>query len=217
MKITFLSSTIGAALVCAAGLLFASEPQPLFDASGRLDAWTMDKEGAWVVKDGELQPAASGAGGYIWTREKFSDFSLSLEFKMSENCNSGVFFRTDPKNPVQGGFEIQISDSAAKEEVNVHDCGALYDALPPLVNAAKPPGEWNTMVLTCEGPRVTVVLNGQTVVDTDIDQWSEAKLNPDGTRNKFNTPLKDINRNNHIGLQYHGHPVWFRDIVIVRR
>ena len=183
-----------------------------------LSAWTMQKEGAWVVKDGEIQPAAEKkqAGGYLWSKEKFEDFRLSLEFKMSEKCNSGVFFRTDPKNAVQGGFEIQVFDSAGKDEVGSHDCGALYDAKAPSVNAAKPPGEWNQMVITAKGPKITVELNGQEVVNVNIDDWTTANQNPDGSKNKFKTALKEIPRNNHLGIQYHGHPVWYRNLSVER-
>lgn len=211
------------ALVLAAALLGAgpmplpaAEPLVLFDGTD-LSHWTMDKPGAWVARDGELQPAESGAGGYLWTKEAYGDFVLSLEFKMSEDCNSGVFFRTDPKNPVQGGFEIQIMDTAAKPEMGKHDCGALYDALAPSVNAARPAGEWNRMTITCQGPRLTVVLNGKTVVEADIDRWSTAQRNPDGSPNKFKAALKDLPRRGQVGLQYHGHPVWFRGITIEAR
>lgn len=195
----------------------AGEVESLFDGSG-LSSWTMDKPGAWVTKDGELQPAPDKklAGGYLWSREKYGDFRLTLEFKMSKDCNSGVFFRTDPKNPVQGGFEIQIFDSAGKAEIGTHDCGALYDARVPSENAAKPAGEWNSMVITAKGPMISVELNGRKVVDVNIDEWTTPNLNPDGTKNKFKTALKDLPRENHFGLQYHGHPVWYRNIRVER-
>ena len=201
-------------LLAVAGTSIAKEPVALFDGES-LKKWTMDKEGAWVAKNGELTTAeGKNAGGYIWSKDKYEDFTLTLEFKMSEKCNSGVFFRTDPKNAVQGGFEIQVMDTAANPTPGKHDCGALYDALAPSVNAAKPAGEWQTMKITCDGPKITVVLNGQTVVEADIDKWTEGNKNPDGSKNKFTTPLKDIPRKNHIGLQYHGHPVWFRNIQV---
>ena len=193
----------------------AADPVTLFDGA-KLDAWTMDKPGGWIAKDGLLQPAEGGGGGYVWTKEKYENFTLTLDFKMSEKCNSGVFFRTDPKNPVQGGFEIQVMDTAGNPKPGKHDCGALYDALAPSENAAKPAGEWNTMSIECKGPNITVILNGKTVVKANIDEWKTGNQNPDGSKNKFNAALKDLPRNNHIGLQYHGHPVWFKNIQVVR-
>ena len=74
----------------------------------------MESQAGWFGggKGGVL--ARRKGGGYIWTEKSFGDFVLELEVKMSKRCNSGVFFRTDPKNPVQGGFEIQIMDSHGK-------------------------------------------------------------------------------------------------------
>ena len=176
-----------------------------------LNNWTQNKAGGWKAKDGILGPSAK-PGGYIWAKGKYDNFELELDFKMSKRCNSGVFFRTDPSNPVQGGFEIQILDSHGKAKVGKHDCGALYDALPPSSNPTKPAGEWNHMKLTVNGASVKVVLNGKQVVDADLDKWTTPRKNPDGSRNKFRTALKDLPRTGSIGLQYHGHPVWFKNL-----
>jgi len=176
-----------------------------------LNNWTQNKAGGWEAKAGILGPSAK-PGGYIWAKGKYDNFELELDFKMSKRCNSGVFFRTDPSNPVQGGFEIQILDSDGKAKVGKHDCGALYDALPPSSNPTKPAGEWNHMKLTVNGASVKVVLNGKQVVDADLDKWTTPRKNPDGSRNKFRTALKDLPRTGSIGLQYHGHPVWFKNL-----
>ncbi len=186
-------------------------PVALFDGKS-MAQWTMKQEGGWKIEDGALSPNEIKRDNYLWTKEQYGDFALELEFKMSESCNSGVFFRTDPANPVQAGFEIQVFDSHGKAEVGVHDCGALYDARAPKVNAAKPAGEWNKMHITAKGSQVKVELNGKVVVEANLDEWSEAQKNPDGSKNKFKTALKDLPRTGHIGLQYHGHPVWFRNV-----
>lgn len=176
-----------------------------------LTNWVQKKAGGWTVENGVIGPSKT-PGGYIWAKGKYDNFELELDFKMSKRCNSGVFFRTDPDNPVQGGFEIQILDSHGKAKVGKHDCGALYDALPPSANSGKPAGEWNHMKLTVNGASVKVVLNDKTVVNADLDQWTTARKNPDGSRNKFRTALKDLPRTGSIGLQYHGHPVWFKNL-----
>jgi hypothetical protein len=176
-----------------------------------LNQWQMDKAGAWELKDGVLSPSEK-PGGYIWTKKDYENFEVSLEYKTSEKCNSGLFFRTDSKNAVQGGFEIQIA--SADIYSGKHVVGSLYDAKAPSAAAGKPDGEWNTMVLTCKGAAISVVLNGQEVLQADIDEWTTANENPDGTKNKFKTALKDLPRTGKIGLQYHGHPVWFRNLTI---
>jgi hypothetical protein len=83
-----------------------------------------------------------------------------------------------------------------------------------MVAAGKPDGEWNNMRLVCKGPSIQVVLNGMEVIDVDIDDWKKPNQNPDGSKNKFKTALKDLPHTGHIGLQYHGQPIWFRDIKI---
>jgi len=182
----------------------------LFDGSD-LDHWNY-KKGGWVIEDGVL--ARKDKAGYIWTKEKFGDFVLELDVKMSKGCNSGIFFRTDPKNAVQGGFEIQVLDSHGKKKAGKHDFGALYDAKAPSKNVCKAPGEWNHVKLTCKGPNVTVEANGQKILDVNLNDWDTGNKNPDGSKNKFKTALKDLPRTGHIGFQDHGHPVWYKNVTL---
>ncbi|MDG0964674.1 MAG: DUF1080 domain-containing protein [Opitutales bacterium] len=163
----------------------------------------------WTLNKGVLTPSET-PGGIIWSKSKFGDFRVSLEYKTSEKANSGLFFRTDPKNAVQGGFEIQIASPGLYS--GKHIVGSLYDAKEPIVAAGKPDGEWNTMELTCKGPNIIAKVNGKKVIDVSIEDWKEPKKNPDGSKNKFKTALKDLPRIGNLGLQYHGQPVWFRNI-----
>ena len=165
----------------------------------------------WVLEKGILS-ISDTPGGIIWSKRKFGDFSISLEYKTSTKANSGLFFRTDPKNAVQGGFEIQIASPGLYK--GKHIIGSLYDAKEPMVAAGKPDGEWNLMELTCEGPTMKAKVNGKKVIDVNIDDWKEPNKNPDGSKNKFKTALKDLPRSGHFGLQYHGQPVWFRNIKV---
>ncbi len=181
----------------------------LFDGK-TLKGW-QGKEGGWHV-DREGNLARRPKSGYLWTEGSYGDFELSAEFKVSENCNSGIFFRTDPNNPVQGGFEIQILDSFGRTEIGNHDSGALYDAMIPRINAAKPVGEWNHCVVRAVGSQVSVRLNGEEVIDADLEKWTQPRKNPDGSPNKFKTALRALPREGHIGLQDHGKPVWFRNL-----
>lgn len=212
--------TITPLCACVAGLfvfstLSAGEPPAGFTAlfNGKDLAGWKAKPGGWVVEDGGVLARRKG-GGYIWTKKSYGDFVLELEVKMSKRCNSGIFFRTNPKNSVQGGFEIQVFDSAGKKKVGKHDNGALYDAAAPTSNPTKPAGEWNRFRITCKGPMVNVVLNGKEIVNANLDKWTTGNRNPDGSRNKFKTALKDLPRKGHIGLQDHGQDVWYRNIYI---
>lgn len=199
---------------------FAAKDSPpkgfisLFDGES-LEGWSFipsEIEPIWKVdsKNGTL--GRVGRNGAIWTDETYGDFVLQLEFKLSRNCNSGIFFRSDPQNPVQAGFEIQLMDSYGKTSISTRDCGALYDAVAPTVNAAKKAGEWNQIQIRCKGPNIVVTLNGKKIVTADLDRWATPEQNPDGSKNKFKTALKDLPRTGHIGFQDHGHNVWFRNV-----
>ncbi len=164
----------------------------------------------WVIQDGAL--VTSGKGGYLWTKEKFGDFCLQLEFKTWGN--SGVFFRTgNPRQCVQTGLEMQVLNSGGKPNPGKHDCGALYDALAPSSNPVKN-GEWNKVVITCRGPRVQIAINGVRIIDANLDRWDTPGKNPDGTKNKYRKALKDFPREGYIGLQTHGAKVAYRNIRI---
>lgn len=177
------------------------------DTSG----WTC-KEGSWAIEDGAL---ARKGGGDIWSKEQFGDFTLELEFKLDPQTNSGIFFRTgDPADCVQTGIELQVLDSFGKEKPDAHDCGAVYDCLPPARNVARKPGEWNHVVLICRGPRILANMNGEPIIDMNLDDWKEAGKNPDGSPNKFRMAYKDMPRKGYIGFQDHGKPVWYRNIRI---
>jgi hypothetical protein len=57
-------------------------------------------------------------------------------------------------------------------------------------------------------------LNGEQIIDMDLNKWTEAHKNPDGTPNKFTTAYKDMPRIGNIGLQYHGTPIWYKNLKI---
>jgi sugar phosphate isomerase/epimerase len=169
--------------------------------------------GGWTMVDGVLSPKEGG--GDIWTKDRYGDFMLDLEFKLAKNTNSGVFLRTGSiEEWLHTAIEVQVLDSYGKKEVGREDCGAIFDCLAPRINAVKAPGEWNRYTITCRGNMITVVLNGERIIDMDLNRWTEAHKNPDGTPNKFNTAYKEMPRVGHIGLQYHGHPVWYRNLKI---
>lgn len=193
----------------------------IFDGS-TLDGWTLNTPGTWEPKGGCLALAEEkgmGSRGMIWTEKKYGDFILKCEFKIEPECNSGIFFRVgDIESPVQTGFEMQIIDSFARPVTGpqaTHSCGAFYDIVAPSHNMARPAGEWNQAKITCRKSVISISLNGDQVISTvDLDLYTEPNQNIDGTRNKFNLPLKDFPRSGHIGFQQHGGKVWFRNIKI---
>jgi hypothetical protein len=184
-----------------------------------LSGWLTGPDNAWVVEDGVLALRNRTDGkehnaDYLWTKEKYGDFVLELEFRIPEQANSGIFLRTsDLKDPVYTGLEVQVANSFGREPLSRGGtAGALYDCVAPSKNAVRKPGEWNQFRITCRGPRVEVELNGEKVVDADLDRWTEPMKNPDGSKNKFPRAMKDFARSGHIGLQDHGRPVWYRSV-----
>lgn len=182
--------------------------KPLFNGTDFTGWQTADGKPVtkgWVVKDGAMVREAPG--GDIWTKDRYGDFVLSLEFKAEGN--SGVFIRTDnPKDNVQTGIEIQVDRPGKPDK---HSVGALYDLVAPTKDNTKK-GEWNEMVVTAKGSVITVAINGEKLNEMDLDKWTEGGKNPDGTKNKFKTALKDFKREGHIGLQDHGAKVAYRNV-----
>jgi len=118
--------------------------------------------------------------GYLQTTEQFGDCTVETEFMISKGSNSGIY--------LMGRYEIQILDSHGKDKVGYGDMGGVYqrvdgnrkppgfDGHAPATNAAKPAGEWQSMIIKFRAPRLdadgkllekplflSVVLNGQTV------------------------------------------------------
>jgi len=171
------------------------------------------KPNSWKVEKGGVLAAVGG--GDIWSEKQYGNFILDMEFRLSPRANSGVFLRTgDLIKWLHTAIEVQILDSYGKKIVNKHDCGAVFDCLEPSENAVKKPGAWNHYSILCQENMIIVILNGNPVTVMDLNQWTQAHKNPDGTRNKFNTAYRDMPRQGYLGLQYHGHPVWFRNIKI---
>jgi hypothetical protein len=208
------------ALICAFHLAvlplsFAADHP---DTTGWKDLFAPDLSntvapGGWGFEDGVLVAKDHDT---LWTKDAYGDFILDLEFKVTKESNSGVFLRSGNIKSVLSALEIQVHDSADASKYGM--VAAIYDAMPPSKSMAKPAGEWNRFTITCKGPLITVLFNGEEVINANLDRWSEVKKNPDGTPNKFPVALKDFARKGPIGLQgLHGKaqaPVWYRNVKI---
>jgi len=187
-------------------------------------SWEIEKDGSVVCRmakttDKKGKERIRGMG-YLWTKDEFSDFKLTVEYKLSPGANSGIFYRSDKDNPVNGGFEIQLMDNEgfqkkANKVLPARKLNAsFYDGVAPKGDYSKPVGQWNHSRLVCKGPEVAFHLNGKLAFKINLDDWKEAGKNPDGSTNKFKTALKDLSRKGRIGFQNHGQVVWFRKISI---
>ena len=119
----------------------------IFDGKS-LDGWstTGNPEG-WKVEDECIVCTVQG-GKYLYTQDQYENFVLSVDFKIAEKTNSGIFFRwSDLDDPVHTGIEIQIFDSYGQEVADSHTCGAIYDMVAPSSNPSKLAGEWNNILI----------------------------------------------------------------------
>ncbi len=108
----------------------------------------------WRVQNGHLTNAVPGND--ILTVQQFTDFKLRAEFRYPKASNSGIYLR--------GRYEVQIEDDFGKDP-DAHGMGGVYGFLAPRVNACKNADEWQTMEISLVGRVVTVVLNGETIID----------------------------------------------------
>lgn len=182
-----------------------------------------DMPTAWSIEDGAMVfNPEENHGNNIITKMKFTNFILSMEWKISEGGNSGIFWGVNEDNKFpeayQTGPEIQILDNErhpdAKVKPNTHQSGALYDMVQPMYNVCKPAGEWNSCTLEINhvSNQGKVTLNGTLIV--------EFPVNGEGWNNLVaDSKFKDWEgfgkyQTGYIGLQDHGHKVWFRAIKI---
>ena len=183
----------------------------------------------WVIEDGSLKVLGSGSGeagggGDIIYDEEFKDFELSLEWKISEGGNSGIFYLAQEIEGVPiytSAPEMQILDNDRHPDAKLgkdgnRQAGSLYDLIPAKPQNAKPVGEWNKISIIVYRGTVVHNQNGKNVVEYHLwtDDWKEMVGNSKfkDMENFLNAGGKD--KKGYIGLQDHGDDVWFRNIKI---
>lgn len=135
------------------------DPITLFNGKD-LTGWTTQGGGVskWSAVNGVLTNSANGAN--LMTTRTFGDFKLHLEFRYPKDGNSGIYLR--------GRHEVQVEDSPERDWPLSTHIGGVYGFLVPNENASTGPGEWQTYDITLIGRRVTVVLNGKTVIADQV-------------------------------------------------
>ena len=223
-------SLASAALAPAAALAVAQKSEPGFTSifNGKdLTGWVYgrrangqeNKSGrGYQVENGVIYSTRED-GGNLFTEREYSDFVLRFEFKLTENANNGIGIRA----PLEGdaaynGIEIQVLDDSGSQYTNLKPFqyhGSIYGMVPPSRGFQKPVGEWNSEEITAKGRRITVTLNGTTIVDANLDDVKDPEMlkahrdlsKPEGSRGIANTK-------GHIGLLGHGARVEFRNFRI---
>ena len=176
-------------------------------------------KGVWTFNKGVLTASEDQA---IWSDKKYNNFKLDLEFKTAEGTNSGVIvYCSNQENWIPNSVEIQIADDYAKqwaESPKTWQCAAIFGHLAPTKSLVKKPGEWNRYTITCKGKKIKIALNGEIVNEMNMDLWTSATKNPDGTDIPvwLSTPFNKLPTNGYIGLQgkHAGAPIYFRNVKI---
>lgn len=121
-----------------------------------LSGWKMSKPGppVWTVREGQL--VSPGNGPELVGDSKFQDFKLHVEFNCGKDANSGVYLR--------GRYEVQI-ETESEAEPPSHHTGGIYGFLAPSPELPRRPDTWQTFDIMLIGRRVTVIQNGQIIID----------------------------------------------------
>jgi hypothetical protein len=199
---------------------FAAEPwKVLFDGSST-DAFrgfrrdTFPSKG-WVVEGDALKTVVGGDRCDLISKDRYKDFELELEWRVSPGGNSGVFYdvaETETEAYFTGP-EIQVIDDAGHADAKnpKRTAGSLYDLITP-GGRAKPAGEYNRFRIVKKNGHVEHWLNGAKVVEYQLGS-------PELTQMIAASKFKDMQRfakegQGYVSLQHHGQEVWFRNVRI---
>jgi len=188
--------------------------KPLFNGTDTT-GWQGNTKG-YVVKDGMIVVEPKLGGGNLYTAKEYGDFIMRFEFKLTPGANNGLGIRT----PLTGdaaykGMELQILDNTSPKYKSLRDYqyhGSIYGVVPAKRGYLKPgrpwpEGEWNYEEVIARGKKITVKLNGSTIVDADISEENVDKKVLDG-----HPGLK--NKKGYIAFCGHGDKLAFRNLRI---
>jgi hypothetical protein len=194
----------------------AGDWRPLFNGKD-LDGWAVAGargQPAFAVENGAIR-TRPGQGMLWYTREKISNATLRVVYKMTDDHGNSVVFIRIPAAPpdesyaIHHGIEVQIDD----RDDDWHSTGVLYSMTKAIARPAKPAGEWNTMEITLDGLRTIVKLNGVLITDYD-------GVTPVPERSKGYEPERRPRPEaGYIGLQHHDDRavVYFKEVSVKRK
>lgn len=185
-------------------------------------------DSGWSIDEGSLVcehsgTGEAGSGGDIIFDKQFTNFHFKVEWMIEEGGNSGIFYlaREIPGKKIwYNAPEYQILDNFGTHVDNMlgkdgnRRAGSLYDLIPPDPQNAKGPMEWNSAEIISYEGTIAYKMNGETTLEYHLwtDEWKA--MIADSKFPDFNPDFADVAKTGYIGLQDHGHAVWFRNIKI---
>ena len=193
-----------------------SEPQSEFTSlfnGENLDGWVGNTQ-SYRAENGMIviNPEEGKGGGNLYTEKEYDNFHLRFEFQLTPGANNGLGIHA----PLEGdaayaGKELQILDNTAPKYAELKPYqyhGSVYGIIPAKRGFLAPIGEWNQQEVIVNVPKITVILNGTTILEGDL-----AEATQDGTMDGKDHP--GLQRNSgHIGFLGHGDVLRFRNIEI---
>lgn len=168
-----------------------------------LSGW---KGEGYIVEEGAI--SCSSKGRNLMTEETFSNYVLEFDFLLTPGANNGLGIHyPGTGDGAYTGMEIQVLDNTAEKYKNLKEYqfhGSIYTLAPAKKSGLKPLGEWNHQRVTVNGSKLQVILNGETILDVDLEELSKKDLKHEGAKR----------RSGHIGWLGHGDKVSYKNIQI---
>lgn len=191
--------------VIACGALAAKEEMKMRSLFNGKDLSGWKGEG-YVVEDGAISCTPQGRN--LITEETFSNYVLEFDFLLTPGANNGLGIHyPGTGDGAYTGMEIQVLDNTAEKYKDLKDYqfhGGIYTLAAAKKSGLKPVGEWNHQQVTVNGSAVKVVLNGETILDVNLEQLSEKNPKREGVKR----------RAGHIAWLGHGDKVSYKNIQI---
>lgn len=196
--------------------------QLLFDGTSTKGWHAYNKSGigkAWKVADGAICfDTAQKDGGDIVTEKAYTNFHFKVQWKVAKNSNSGIIFYVQENAKYDAtyktGMEMQVLDNEGHPDgkITKHRAGDLYDLIKSSSEPVRAVGEWNDAEIISNNGKLSLVLNGVTVVATTLwdDAWEKLIA---GSKFK-DMPGFGTFKSGKIALQDHGEVVCYRNIKI---